>query len=801
MMTPGPMPSSHNLSSGGRLVRPDAATLPLREVTIRATARGGVARVVLEQRFHNAHSEPLTATYLFPLPADGAVSGYAFQIGERRIVGEIDRRAAARERFEEALAEGRTAALLDQERDALFTQEIGNIPPGTDVTVQLVIDQPLQWLREGSWEWRFPTASAPRYLGGPGQVVDAPRVAHDVADGPLAVRASLELTVGDALPEGRQPESPSHPTRATRRDETGGASVVRFAAEDGSALDRDVVVRWPVGSARVGLQVETMATPASSAAAGAYGLLTVVPPVPEANPPRVPRDLIVLLDTSGSMAGAPLDQARRITLALVDTLTPDDQLELIEFSTEARRWKRGPVAADPGQKAEARSWLGRLQAGGGTSMREGIYEAIAGLRAVSQRQVVLVTDGLIGFESEVVATIASRLPPSCRVHTVGVGSAVNRSLTRPVARVGRGLEVVISLDEDPERAAQRLLARTDTPLVVEVTASGSALLEHAPARLPDLFAGAPVLVSARLRPEGGELVVRGRTARGEWVERRLVAPAAVGGNEALPALFAREQVEDLEARIAGNESREALEAQIERVGLQFQIATRLTSWVAATTEPSVDPREPTRRVRVPQNLPHGVSVEGLGLRPLAGPPPMLRAAHGFAAGGAPPPAMASRMRAPTGIARAAAPPPAAARPGKGTDDARTRVASIAERPFFRPFERAEGDELTRGAPVPGQAQAEWLGRGRVMSRTGDLLLIEVTLEGATLPWEAGSTAEIVWTDGTRATALVLVEQSTRTTSVASGATIRVALKLAGPTATAPGEVTIALAQGRLVVRF
>src|SRR5204863_7655834 len=145
-----------------------------------------------------------------------------------------------------------------------------------------------------------------------------------------------------------------------------------------------------------------------------------------------------------------------------------------------------------------------------------ILEALSPLRPDAQRQVVLVTDGQIGFEQEIVRAILERLPAGARVHTVGVGSAVNRTLTASAARAGRGVEVVIGLGEDPERAAARLRARTEAPLVVEVEASGAALLELAPAKIPDLYRGAPVLLAAKVRPEGGELVVRGRTASGPW---------------------------------------------------------------------------------------------------------------------------------------------------------------------------------------------------------------------------------------------------------------------------------------------
>jgi Ca-activated chloride channel family protein len=260
-------------------------------------------------------------------------------------------------------------------------------------------------------------------------------------------------------------------------------------------------------------------------------------------------------------------------------------------------------------------------------MRTGILDAMASLREGSQRQIVLITDGMIGFESQVVAAIAQRLPASSRVHTVGVGSSVNRSLTGPAARAGHGLEVVIGIGEDPERAVSRLLARTSAPLLVELEVSGSAVIDHAPLKLPDLFAGAPALISVAMRPEGGDLVVRGRTAEGAWQQRLHVAAIDAGsGNQAAIALFGREAVEDLETHLAGGGDAREINATIEQLGVDFQIATRLTSWVAVSRDVTVDPRDALRHERMPQELPYGMSAEGVGLRAPSAPSPHKGAA-------------------------------------------------------------------------------------------------------------------------------------------------------------------------------
>lgn len=634
-----PSSASSSSGSGGTLVALDGRPLPLRRADLRVRARGGLARTVLEQTFVNPHAEPLRVTYSLPLPADGAVSGFRFRIDELEVVGEVDRRTRARERFEEALVHGHTAALVEQERSSVFTQEVGNIPPGATVVAIIEVDQPLAWRTDagqgsGGWEYRFPTVVAPRYLGAEGRVADASRIEVAVADRRRPIAMSLQLRIDEALAAGGLPGSPSHALSLVR--ELAAVGTVQEGpaheaytvglADQSAGLDRDVVVRWPVATPAVGLGIDTARAGSERATVSdAFGLVTLVPPVRPT--PAVPRDLIVLLDTSGSMHGEPIAQAQRIACALVEGLRDHDTLELIEFSTATRRFERKPLPATPKNRAKAIEWIRRLSAGGGTEMRTGILEALAGLRDEAQRQIVLVTDGQIGFEDEVLAEIAERLPAGSRVHTVGVGSAVNRSLTQAAARAGRGLEVIVGIGEDPEPATQRLLTRTEGPLVVDLELDGEALREHAPQRLPDLFAGSPALVAARLRPEGGELRVRGRTAHGTWQARVQVPARAPGeGHAGVIARFGREKVEDLELRHAVGGEGTAIDREIEALGVRFQIATRLTSWIAVSKEALVDPGAPTRHEDVPQELPYGMSVEGLGLRSAGGPSGAIAAA-------------------------------------------------------------------------------------------------------------------------------------------------------------------------------
>jgi Ca-activated chloride channel family protein len=647
---------SNRSSSGAELVTVDGRSLPLVGARLSAEAGGGLARCVLEQRFENGFDETLRVRYRMPLPADGAVSGYEFEVGGRVIAGRVQPKAQAREQFEQALAAGQTAALLEQDRDDIFTQELGNILPGEAIVARITVDQRLVWLAgasrlgdgpfEGEWELRFPTVIGPRYIGAADTEDDARETHVAVAPGQIGARISIELAIRDAIVGGRAPSSPSHELRTggwapPDRLRIGGRRVA-LRARKGAPLDRDIVVRWPVAAPEVGASLET----ARGAGGDAYGLVTIVPPAPsarEAQAAPLPRDLTILLDTSGSMGGAPLDAAKGVVALAIGALGERDRLELIEFSDRPRRYRGEPVAATERAKREAIAWVESRQASGGTEMASGVREALRALRPGAQRQVVVVTDGYVGGERQIVELLHGELPRGCRLHVLGVGSAVNRSLASALARAGRGVEVIAGLGadaagagagDDLERAAARLIAHTRAPVLVDVELSGSALIAQAPARVPDVFAGAPVVAAVQLRPEGGELIVRGALAQGAW-ERRIAVPATRSGegSGAIAKLYARERVADLEARGAvgghgvyrgragyggwGGEGGEGEggdgEGEIEALGVRFQIATRLTSWVA------IDERRraagaPDRTEEVPQELPHGTSAASFGLR-------------------------------------------------------------------------------------------------------------------------------------------------------------------------------------------
>ena len=636
--------------AGPALVSADGRTYPLDSSRLLAQAEGGMALSTLRQHFRNPHPEALEVVYTMPLPADGAVLGYTIIVGERRIEGVIRSREDAAREYREALYQGHTAGLLEQERADTFTQKLGNIPPGTEVSVEIQVLHPLAFrpaevergvedhaapgVLESSWEYRFPTVTGVRYMGAPGEVPDAGRVSPDRAGGGTPARISLELGVADGV-DASVVSSPSHPLSCRPAGAEGGV-VVSLA--EGAPLDRDIVIQWSAATPEVGVRVvEGGGLPGDG---GRYALVTILPPaVPEAT---VRRDVTVLLDTSGSMGGLPLELGKQVVQALLESLDPGDRFELLTFGSRVGRLTSGMEPWHPRSVERVVERMHKEQANGHTDMQGGVEAALRPLREESQRQVVLVTDGEVGFEKSVMATVLAGMSRGSRFHAVGVGAAPNRTLTGGLARAGRGVELFAMDLAGAHTAAAHLVTATRRPVLTDIRVAGSGVVHSAPLRPRDVLEGQPLVLTAELSPRGGSLVVEGVPAGRPGVWQRVVElpPADRAGSTwlrptttALPvgAIHGREVIADLELEEAAGAERRATDRGIEAAGLRHRIVSRRTSLVAVSRTPTVDPRDPTRRETLVVELPAGVSAEGLGLLdmrwggPAAGAAPMTHA--------------------------------------------------------------------------------------------------------------------------------------------------------------------------------
>ncbi len=610
------------------LVSVDGRTYPLKSANINARAEGGIAATTFTQTYGNPYAEALEVLYTLPLPADGAVTGYTIRLGKRVIRGEVRKRDEAREEYRKALFEGRTAALLEQERADTFSQKLGSLPPGETVMVEIEVLQPLAFLpanksEHACWEYRFPTVVGVRYEGGEDRVPDAARLDVDrVLEGtPVKLEASLLISDGPA--SDIRPYAPGQ-----QIDLMADGNGTRIILDKGMSLDRDLVIRWLAGKQEIGVRVvEGKGLPCDS---GRYLLITLTPPAAVSN--AVSRDLTLLIDASGSMSGEPIEQAKAVASELLHSLNPGDRFEILAFANEVRRVIPGPVDASQKSIAHALHALQKLQASGSTEMTGALIEALKPLRPGSQRQVILLSDGYIGFEREVIAEIRRRLAPGARIHVVGVGSAPNRTLTRGAARAGRGIEILIGLEDDASKAAERLLQATVHPILTNIMVQGSCLVSCAPQKPRDVLAAQPILLFAEIKAKGGSLEISGNTTdrTSPWIRtleipelRQLSHDTSCGRKglciTSLPigALFGRETIEDAEIDLAADFDKRGnrIEKLIESLGLRHGISSRMTSLIAISEDPTVDPKNPRRRERLPLEVPAGISAEGAGLMP------------------------------------------------------------------------------------------------------------------------------------------------------------------------------------------
>jgi Ca-activated chloride channel homolog len=573
------------------LVSVDGRTYPLKSVRVAAEASGGIACSTLTQTYHNPYAEPLEVLYTLPLPADGAVIGYTMRLGERVIRGEVRSREQARAAYEKALFEGRSAALLEQDRDDTFSQRLGSLPAGQTAEITIEVLHPLAFLlgieeAGPQWEYRFPTVVGVRYQGAAGRVPDADRLHADRASAPGEIPTRIELTLS-----------------AT---DAAGAPVRRV---ESMPLDRDVVVRWPAATREIGAHlVEGPGLPGDG---GRYALLTITPPL--APRTEFARDLTILLDASGSMSGKPIQWAKDVAGGLLHSLTQGDRFEIIAFSGRPRSLTGGIVPMDHASLRRAFAALANLEADGGTEMVDAVIEALRPLRPDSQHQVVLITDGEIGFEDEVVTRVIERLPAGARLHTVGVGSAPNRTLTLRAARAGRGVESFVCGDAEVPTTVRRLVAATARPVLTDLKISTAAVTGIAPSRPRDVLAGQPLVVALELNPGGGTLEISGRLAGSStpWTYQLFVPPRgeATGAVTTVPigAMYGRETIADCE--MAGSHG----DDRVLSIALRHRIASRATSLVAISDEPAVDPNAPRRREVLPVEMPAYVSAEMVGL--------------------------------------------------------------------------------------------------------------------------------------------------------------------------------------------
>jgi Ca-activated chloride channel family protein len=617
--------ASGDITQGSlRLLTDDGKTLelPLEHTDVDAHVSGYIARVNVTQHFTNPYKDPIEAVYVFPLPENAAVDGMTMKIGDKVIKGVIKKREEAREIYEAAIEAGQTASLLEQERPNIFTQTVGNIMPGDDIYIEITYVQDLKY-DHGTYEYVFPMVVGPRFIPGArntstdkqgggwsedtDKVPDASRITppvlkpeyrsgHDI---------SLKLTVDAGVPI-QNFECPSHDIAQKVISET----QVEAAIKKGDQIpNKDFIFRYDVAGKRPEYALLTHATGPNDG----YFMLMIQPQAEMKIAEITPKEMIFVVDCSGSMSGFPIEKAKEAMRLCIENMNPDDYFNVIKFSDQANGFSQKPVPNTPDNVKKGLAFVDAMEGTGGTMMIEGIKYSLDGPRDPKRRRVVLfMTDGYIGNETEILAAIEDKLG-NARLFSFGVGSSVNRYLLENMAEVGRGQVTYCRHDEDPQAKVELFYERIAKPYLmdIEIDWGGLEVTEVFPQRIPDLFSAQPVIIHGRYTKPGSATIKVTGKVRGKPVTQEIpvVFPATQSEHDVIATLWARTKIEYLSDQMYHGSDQDIVD-EITQLALRYKLMSQYTSFVAVSEEiRNVDGKLET--VQVPIPMPEGVSYEGV----------------------------------------------------------------------------------------------------------------------------------------------------------------------------------------------
>ena len=603
---------------GGLYVKTDEEQLvfPLKHTNLQAKIAGNVSRVEVTQTFENPFTKPLEAVYVFPLPDEAAVDDMEIKIGDRIIKGSIKTREEARQIYEQAKQQGRTVGLLEQERDNIFTQSLAHIQPGEQIDVTIRYTDSLKFAG-GNYEFVFPMVVGPRFIpgtlidssGDTDRVPDASRITSPVI--PQGMRSRHDINVAVEIDAGvliSDVRSPSHQIQIEHVEQI---VRVQLGGED-TIPNKDFILRYQVS----GIDIQSTVLTQLDERGGHFAIYFI--PALEYRPSDiVPKDVVFLIDTSGSQMGDPLQKCQELMRRFINGLNRDDTFTIIDFSNTNRQLSKTPLANTPENCARAIAYINKLKANGGTDLSGGI-RAVLNFPITSSRlrSIVLLTDGYIGNENEVLAEVQRELKPGNRLYSFGAGSSVNRFLLNRIAEIGRGTSRIIRQDEPTEEVAENFFRQINNPVLtnIEVTWEGNGVSPVIyPVNPPDLFAQQPLVMFGRKQDRAsGNLRVVGMAAGDKAYEKVFHLIFAQTENPAIAQLWGRARIKDLMNQMFECETKVGVEAVTE-TALTYQMLSQYTAFVAVSEEVRVNAQGEFISVQVPVEMPEGISYEGIGV--------------------------------------------------------------------------------------------------------------------------------------------------------------------------------------------
>lgn len=548
------------------------------DTSVKIEVTGLIAKVSITQHYQNGSQAWQEGRYLLPLPADSAVSDLRIRVGQRVIEGEVQEKQQAAATYLQAANAGQRAALVEQARANLFQTRVANIGPGEALDIEIAYWQPVGY-RDQEFSLALPFTLTPRYSAGSTASEDHGGPAINSKQAP-ASSSGLQPTISlsAAVQPGVKISQVRSDTHAIEVDLQADSFRVELA-ERVEASDRDFELRWtpaPYASPQRALFSETID-------GTTYAMLLMLPPTLPAD--SVPRELVLVLDQSGSMQGSSMQQAQAALDFALAALRPSDRFNVLAFNDRAEALFEQSVDAAPSHVALARHWVSGLSANGGTEMAPALRKALTLPAAPGYlRQVVLVTDAAIGNEQALLALIEGERGEA-RLFTVGIGSAPNDYFIRKAAQLGRGSYEMVRDIGTVQPRMQALLSRIDTPLMQDLSVEWPSAVDAFPNQLPDLYAGEPLQVMAALpgfdgNVGSGKLRVSAMGSGTRWNESLALHSKSYAKPMGVARLWARAKLDHLQDELRRGAKPEAIRQQSLDLALQHGIVGRYTSLVA-----------------------------------------------------------------------------------------------------------------------------------------------------------------------------------------------------------------------------
>ncbi|HEV7744067.1 MAG TPA: VIT domain-containing protein [Pyrinomonadaceae bacterium] len=598
------------------------AICPLKHTDVRVEISGFLSRVNVTQEFENPFKEKIEAVYVFPLPANAAVDDMTMVVGERTVRGKILRREEAQAVYEAAKSSGQVASLLNQERPNIFTQSVANILPGEKVKISISYVETLKY-ETGSYEFSFPMVVGPRYMPGAAtrqkgsgtspdttQVPDASIISPKLT--PAGMRAGHDISIDIMLDAGVPLADIKGKSHEVELERLNAHSAHIHLKSEAMIPNKDFVLTYEVAGKNI---EDALLTHRSDK--GGYFTLILQPPDRITAEDVTPKELVFVLDTSGSMSGFPIEKAKETMNLALAGLYPSDTFNLITFAGDTRILFPIPVAATPANLKKAQAFLDGSSGSGGTEMMKAIQASLDASDSPDHVRIVcFMTDGYVGNEMEIISEVQKH--PNARVFGFGIGSSVNRFLLDKMSEYGRGEVEYVALNDDGSAAARRFHERVRNPLLTDISVdwNGIPVSDIYPERIPDLFGAKPVILTGRYSGAGSGVVrLKGKMAGKEFVREIAVNfPEAETQHNVLASLWARQRIDDLMSKdysgLQQGEMKPELKETIASLGIEYGLMTQFTSFVAVEEMIVTDGGQP-RRIDVPVEVPEGINREAV----------------------------------------------------------------------------------------------------------------------------------------------------------------------------------------------